>query len=275
MIVIGERVNATRKRIRAALEQKDAKAIQEEIMMQDAAGAHYIDLNAGSGSGGLAQEKEDLCWLIDLALECTSKKLALDAASPQVLKYAAKHLDGRRPWMLNSITGELDEASLAILELACRHRVPLIALAMDKEGIPPDAARRLAICEAIFKEAEKRGLAADLLYFDPLVMPLSTDAVQAMVTLQTIRGIGELFPEARTAMGLTNISHGLKKRFLINGAFLTTAICFGLSAVICDPTSKSVQRAIIMGNLLAGKDKFCRRYSRAVRSGLFEKGEQG
>lgn len=270
MIIIGERVNATRKRIRTAIEQKDAAAIKDEIVIQDTAGADYLDLNAGTGSGDLQQEKDDLCWLIDLALECTDKKLVLDAASPQVLQHAAQHLDGRRPWMLNSITGELGSESLAIIELASRYQVPLIALAMDKGGIPPAADKRLAICEAILGEGEKRGLAAELIYFDPLVIPLSTAGNQALVTFQTIRRIGELFPGAQTTMGLSNISHGLKKRYLINGSFLTTAICCGLSSAICDPTQKSMQRAVIMGNLLAGRDKFCRKYSRAVRTGLFE-----
>ncbi|HAP32315.1 MAG TPA: methyltetrahydrofolate--corrinoid methyltransferase [Firmicutes bacterium] len=270
MIIIGERVNATRKSIRTAIEQKDADTIKDEIAVQDAAGAHYIDLNAGTGSGELQQEKDDLCWLIDLALECTAKKLVLDAASPQVLKYAAEHLDGRRPWMLNSITGELGRESLEIIELASQYQVPLIALAMDRDGIPPEADKRLTICEAILGEAEKRGLAAKLIFFDPLVIPVSTDSNQARVTFQTIFRIGELFPGAQTTMGLSNISHGLKKRSLINAAFLTSAICFGLSSAICDPTQKSMQRAVIMGNLLAGRDKFCRKYSRAVRTGLFE-----
>jgi len=274
MIVIGERVNATRKRIRSAIEQKDSAVIKAEITMQDAAGAHYIDLNAGTGSGDLQQEKDDLCWLIDLALECTGKNLVLDAAAPEILKYAAEYLDNRRPWMLNSITGELDGQSLEIIDLAAQHQVPLIALAMNKDGIPPEADKRLAICEAILNTAVKRGLPEKLIFFDPLVIPISTDTKQALVTLRTIQRINELFPRAGTTLGLSNISHGLKKRFLINGAFLTTAVCFGLASVICDPTPKSIRQSLLMGSLLAGKDRFCRNFSRAVRAGLFKEEER-
>lgn len=274
MIIIGERVNATRKRIRKAIEQKDSDTIKNEITMQDAAGAHYIDLNAGTGSGNIQQEKDDLCWLIDLALECTEKNLVLDAAAPEILKYAAEHLNNQRPWMLNSVTGELDSQALEIIDLAAQHQVPLIALAMDKDGIPPETEKRLAICEAILNVAEKRGLPEKLIFFDPLVIPISTDTKQALVTLKTIQRINELFPQAKTTLGLSNISHGLKKRFRVNGAFLTTAICFGLASVICDPTPKSIRQSLIMGNLLAGKDKFCRNFSRAVRAGLFEEEER-
>ncbi len=274
MIIIGERVNATRKSIRTAIEQKDTVAVKEEINMQDGAGADYIDLNAGTGSGELQQEKDDLCWLIDMALECTEKKLVLDSASSEVLKVAAAHLDDRRPWMLNSITGELTSQSMEIIELASQYQVPLIALAMDKDGIPPGTDKRLAICETIMVEVEKRGLPENLIFFDPLVIPISTDINQALVTFHTIQRVNELFPQAKTTLGLSNISHGLKKRFLINGAFLSTAICFGLSSAICDPTQKSIQQSIVMGNLLAGKDKFCRKFSRAVKKGLFDEEER-
>lgn len=274
MIIIGERVNATRKSIRTAIEQKDTGMIENEIRMQDETGAHYIDLNAGTGSGDLQQEKDDLCWLIDIALECTEKSLVLDAASPEVLKNAAAHLDDRRPWMLNSINGELSSQSIEIIELASRYQVPLIALAMDKDGIPPESERRIAICDAILNETGKRGLPEKLVYFDPLVIPISTDSNQAMVTFQTIYKINEMFPDASTTVGLTNISHGLKKRHLVNKDFLTTAICFGLSSAICDPTQKSIRQAIAMGNMLAGKDKFCRKFSRAIRLGLFDEEER-
>ncbi len=274
MIIIGERVNATRKAIRAAVEQKDVETIKDEITMQDGAGANYIDLNAGTGSGEIQQERDDLCWLIDLALEYTEKNLVLDSASPEILKHAAAHLNNRRPWMLNSINGELSSQSMEIIDLAAEHQVPLIALAMDKDGIPAESEKRLNICEAILNEVEKRGLPEKLIFFDPLVIPISTDTNQALVTFKTIQRINELFPQAKTTMGLSNLSHGLKKRYLINGAFLTTAICFGLSSAICDPTQKSIRQSVVMGNLLAGKDKFCRNFSRAIRRGLFDEEER-
>ncbi|EEG78012.1 dihydropteroate synthase [Dethiobacter alkaliphilus] len=270
MIIIGERVNATRRSIKNAIQQKDADTIKAEITMQDSAGAHYIDLNAGTGSGNVQQEKDDLCWLIDIALECTDKKIVLDSSSAETLKHAVEHLDNRRPWMLNSINGELTAQSIEIIELASQYQVPLIALAMDKDGIPAEAEKRLAACEAILNEVTKRGLKEELVFFDPLVLPVSTDEKQAMVTFKTIQKINELFPQAKTTMGLSNISHGLKKRSLVNGSFLTTAVCFGLHSAICDPTQKSIQQSVVMGNLLAGNDKFCRKFSRAIRQGVFE-----
>ena len=39
MLIVAERINASRKAIRAALEKLDAAAIQQEVRAQDAAGA--------------------------------------------------------------------------------------------------------------------------------------------------------------------------------------------------------------------------------------------
>jgi len=270
MIVIGERVNATRKTIKNAIESKQADVIKKEIELQDQAGADYIDLNAGTGSGMVQQEKEDLCWLIDIALESSEKNIVLDSASAEVLIHAANYLDNRRPWMINSINGEMLPESMEIIELASTYSVPLIALAMDKDGIPPGTEKRVAICETIISEVTSRGVKEEQIYFDPLVIPISTDTSQAMVTFITIQKIMEKFPMAKTTLGLTNISHGFKSRAKVNQAFLTTAICFGLHSAICDPSHKSIQQALVMGTMLAGKDKFCRSFSRAVRKGLFE-----
>ncbi len=270
MIIIGERVNATRKAIKTAIEQKDRDGIISEITLQDKYGADYIDLNAGTGSGTVQQEMDDLCWLVDIALECTEKHLVLDAASPEILSNAAEHLNNRRPWMLNSINGELSQEELGIIELAASYQVPLIALAMDSDGIPPTVEKRLAICETIMQECESRGLGEDKVFFDPLVLPISTDHKQALVTFQTIAKIKERFPKAKTTLGLSNVSHGLKKRALVNGSFLTTAACFGLDSAICDPSRKSIRRAIVTGDLLGGKDRFCRKFSRSLRQGLFD-----
>ncbi len=270
MIIIGERVNATRKMIKSAVEQKNRDVIISEITLQDRYGADFIDLNAGTGSGTVQQEQDDLRWLIDIALACTDKHLVLDAASPEILSSAAEHLENRRPWMLNSINGELSAAELEIIDLAASFQVPLIALAMDSDGIPATVEKRLAICETIMQECGFRGLGEEKVFFDPLVLPISTDHTQAMVTFRTIAKIKERFPKANTTLGLSNVSHGLKKRALVNGSFLTTAACFGLDSAICDPSRKSIRRAIVTGDLLGGRDRFCRKFSRSLRQGLFD-----
>ena len=39
----------------------------------------------------------------------------------------------------------------------------------------------------------------------------------------------------------------------------------GLDAAIVDPTRKEIQRALLVGKALAGRDRHCLRYTRATR----------
>jgi len=46
VLIVGERINATNKRIAQAIQEKDADFIRKEAMAQVEAGADYIDVNA-------------------------------------------------------------------------------------------------------------------------------------------------------------------------------------------------------------------------------------
>lgn len=270
MIIIGERINGTRKPIREAIQNRDGAYIMSEITRQDRAGADYIDLNAGTGSGSTRQEQEDMNWLIDCALESSEKMICLDSANAEVLESAAAHLAGRRSWMLNSIKGGESEVMDSRLTLAADTESPVIALAMDNEGIPRNSEKRLHICLRIAEKAIEAGVKEDALFFDSIVMPVSTDITQGRVTLQTLAGIKRLLPKAKTTMGLSNISHGFQKRGVINSAFLNMAIGYGLDSAICDITETGIKKAILLADMLAGKDRHCRKFTRALRQGTFD-----
>ena len=49
--VIGERINTSRKRVQAAVAARDAGYIIDDVKKQQAAGANYIDVNAGARIG--------------------------------------------------------------------------------------------------------------------------------------------------------------------------------------------------------------------------------
>jgi 5-methyltetrahydrofolate--homocysteine methyltransferase len=269
VILIGEKINASRKSIRMAICDRDAGSIEQVIRAQDEAGADYIDLNAGTGSGDREQEAKDLAWLVDVALDCTEKKLALDSSDSAVLRRTADHLAGRRAWMLNSINGEQDHLD-ELLPAAVEHAVPVIALAMDERGIPGEPSVRVAICERIFEAATAAGVDPEQLFFDPLVLPVSTNVTYGSVMLTTLRTLKERLGQAKTTLGLSNVSHGLPRRPLINQAFLIAALSHGLDSAICDPTDPTIRQAVLLGNLVAGRDRYCRRFTRAVRQGTIE-----
>ena len=82
------------------------------------------------------------------------------------------------------------------------------------------------------------------IYFDPLVLSLSTDQKNALVFLETLRAIKRELPGAKTVSGLSNISFGLPKRKVLNQAFLVLAVGAGMDAAIADPTDKALMAMV-------------------------------
>ncbi|RME33667.1 MAG: methyltetrahydrofolate--corrinoid methyltransferase, partial [Thermoflexia bacterium] len=60
MLIIGEKINGTLKKVGAAVLERDAAFIQDLARRQAEAGADYIDVNAGTPA---TREPEDLVWL--------------------------------------------------------------------------------------------------------------------------------------------------------------------------------------------------------------------
>jgi cobalamin-dependent methionine synthase I len=149
--------------------------------------------------------------------------------------------------------------------MAGDHNIPLVALTMDETGIPMSVEGRMRACERIAMTCQKYGVPLESVFFDPLVLPVSTDIKQGGVTLCTIMEIKRKFPAAKTVMGLSNVSYGLPARGRLNVAFLHMAIFAGLDAAITDPLNKDLMDAVKTAEVLAGKDRHCRRYTRAFR----------
>ena len=72
MLIVAERINASRKTIHEALEARDADFIRQEARAQAEAGADFIDVNAGTFPG---QETELLPWLVNVVQEVTDAPL--------------------------------------------------------------------------------------------------------------------------------------------------------------------------------------------------------
>ncbi len=62
MLIIGERINSSRKSIAAAISSADKAFVRQEAHVQDQAGADYIDVNAGVFLG---EEIEKLKWVVE------------------------------------------------------------------------------------------------------------------------------------------------------------------------------------------------------------------
>jgi len=265
MKIIGEKINGTRKRVAQAIAERDQAYIADLALKQSAAGAAWLDINAGTHP---SQEPDDLIWLIETVQAAVETPLCLDSANPAALKIAVQAV--KQTPMINSISGEAERLT-GILPIVAEHGCPVIALAMDGKKIHESADLRYAVIEKLVEETRRNGVPDSALYIDPLAMTVSTNTRSAMTALEIMRRVRQEIPAAHLTIGLSNISFGLPSRSIVNRYFLSYALMAGLDSAILDPLDRDIQAAILTSELLLGKDAHCLNFIRASRKGLFEK----
>lgn len=265
MLIIGEKINATSKRVAEAIINKDAPFIQGLARQQVEAGAHYVDVNAGTGQG-IEREIADLQWAIDVVQQAADVPLCLDSSDPNALVAAVKHYSGSEA-MINSVNAELERLE-PVGRLAAERGASVIALVMGEGGIPGTVDERVAAGEFIVNQLNLFGVKEEQIYFDPLVLPISVDTTQGMVTLHTIEQLKHRYPSAKTVVGLSNISYGLPQRGIVNRAFLLMAAAAGLDAAILDPTDARMMSMARVSDMLTNNDPACKGFIKAHRKGL-------
>lgn len=264
MLVIGENINATIPKVKDAILSRDEEFIRNLAIRQEEAGAKLIDINVGTGEGTADDEIASMKWAVSIVADAVKMNICIDSDNPVVLE-AGIEAAGDRAGMINSTKGS--EKSLeAIIPIAEKTGLPLIGLAMDDEGIPKTAEERLIIAGRILEAAATRGVPAERIYIDPLVMPVSTDIEQGNVTLETVRLIKEKHPKARCVLAVSNVSFGLPKRSNVNSALISMAAYLGVEAVLINPLHKALRAALLASETLLGRDRHCRKYTRAARN---------
>jgi cobalamin-dependent methionine synthase I len=263
--IIGEKINGTRKKVAQAIQDRDAAFIQDLARKQAEAGADWLDANAGTHP---SREADDLIWLIENIQAVVETPICLDSANPKALEVAIKTV--KKTPMINSISAEPARLE-GVLPLVAANKCPAIALAMDEKGIPKTKDERMAIIRRLVGETRRLGVADDQLYFDPLAMTMSTSSESGLIFFSTIRAIRSEFPDVHITCGLSNISFGLPARSFINRVFLILSMEAGLDSAILDPLDQDIKIAMLATELLLGRDRYCLKYTRAYRAGVFNK----
>ncbi|MGD9212782.1 MAG: dihydropteroate synthase, partial [Desulfobacteraceae bacterium] len=176
MIIIGEKINGTRKAVAKAIRERDAEFIRDLAKNQVDGGSTYLDVNAGTAPD---REPDDMVWLVNTIQEVCELPLCLDSANPAALK-AGLEVVTRLP-MINSVSGEQNRID-GVLPLALEHKTDLILLALDDKGIPETVEGRMEIVRKLVGLAVDGGLKYGQLQIDPLVTAISTGTTNAMLT---------------------------------------------------------------------------------------------
>lgn len=265
MQIIGEKINGTRKQVRQAIADRDAKYIQNLARRQAEAGSTWLDVNAGTHPD---QEPDDLVWLVETVQAVVDTPLSLDSANPQALAAAIKAVN-KTP-MINSISGEPQRLA-EVLPLVAEHGCPVIALAMDDKGIPESSAARVEVIHQVLAATRAAGVPDARVYVDALTMTIGANTQSAVIFCDTILEARAAYPDIHFTAGLSNISFGLPARSYINRAFLTLALAAGLDCAILDPLDQELRATLLAAELVLGRDQHCLRYVRAYRAGVFDK----
>lgn len=258
MLIIGELINCTRKKVAEAAQRRDAEFFQDLARKQVQAGAHMLDVN-----GDLAdQEAGLLTWLVDLIQGAVDIPLCLDSADPKALVQALP-LCKRRP-MINSLSDE--SARWTMLPILKEHRPKVIALCTSGSGVPTGVEDRVATASRLIDRLISEGFSLDDIYVDLCVLPVAAGSHGENI-LAAVTKVRAAYPGVHLSAGVSNVSFGLPVRKLLNETFLVLLMSRGLDAAIVDPCDQQLMMDIMAAEALLGRDERCKGYLRAYREG--------
>lgn len=262
MIIIGENINASRQQMCEAIASKDSGFIQKAVKAQEETGVHYIDVCTATFA---EKESDYLKWMIETVQGVCELPLCIDSPNPKIIGEVISLV--QKPPMINSITLEPSRLD-NLLPLALQYKASVIGLCQSRDQMGKTSAEKVDLAGRLIETVTGAGIDMDALYIDPLVFPVGADQTSACATLEAIEDIMKQFPGVHTICGLTNVSHGLPQRRLVNRTFLVSAITRGLDAVILNPTDAQLMGALRAALMIMGKDLFCKQYITSYRKGL-------
>ncbi len=242
MHIIGENIHIISPKVKEAVANQDKRFFQELAVRQLEAGAWALDLNIGP------QKKaghEILPWLVRTVQEVSDVPLCLDTTNLSAIE-AACPLCKQQP-IINSTSAEEERLEKVPL-VAAKYHTKLIALTMEKSGIPVSAEARVNIAlEKLLPRADELGIPVTDLLVDPLVLTVSgcqefvPECVESVRILQVA---GD--PPPGVNVGLSNVSNAVpaQMRPLINAVYCVMLIGAGLNTMIADPMDQLLSRFI-------------------------------
>jgi len=267
LLLVGDRINATRKSVAEALKEKDRDFIQREARRQAESGADVLDLNCGTG----ANERDLMAWMVDAVSEVTDKPLFLDSSDSSVIEQGLARAKDPTRCVANS-TPFVSERLDSLLPVVKQYKCGVLGLCMDQNGIPSDAEGRVEIAKKLLDAFDREQIPPERVYLDPMTEPVATGAEHGIRTLEAAREIRALAPGIRISVSLSGISFGLPQRRWLNRAFLPALLYAGVDVIMLDPLDRDLMRLVRASQAVLGMDDFCLRYITAYRAGELDSG---
>jgi 5-methyltetrahydrofolate corrinoid/iron sulfur protein methyltransferase len=242
MLIIGECIHIISPKVKVAIQERDAKAIQRLALAQIDKGAQILDLNIGP------QKKsgpEVMTWMVNAVQEVADVSLSFDTTNLSAIETGLKL--AKRQGMINSTSAEPERLE-KVPPVAAQYNAKLIALMMGKGGIPLSAEERVSIAiEHLIPRAMEVGLPTENLYLDPLILTVAGCQEYCPHAIEAVRYVKQAMdPAPLTVAGLSNVSNNVPNegRSLLNRVYLAMLMSVGIDAVIADPLDAELMEVI-------------------------------
>lgn len=243
-IVVGERINPTgKKKLQAELKEGNLDLVRQMAMEQDENGASILDINMGMNGIDEKEMMKQVIYEVSSTVDCP---LCIDSSHVDVIEEALRIYPGRA--LINSISLESEKIE-KLLPIAARYGAMFILLPLSDEGLPKDIEEKKQIIETVYNRAMELGMAHEDIVVDGLVATIGANPEAARECYDTIAYCKDV-RKLPTICGLSNISFGLPERMYVNTAFLTMAICKGLTMAIANPSQELLMNAAFASDML-------------------------
>ncbi len=238
-LIIGERLNASgSKKVRELLNKEDWDGLISVAKQQQKEQAHVLDINVDYvGRDGI----RDMDIVASKIVTNINLPIMLDSTDYQKMESGLKRIGGKS--ILNSTNYEDgSERFLKVLSLCKKYGASVVIGTIDEDGMARTSDRKLAIVSRSYKDAIDYGIKAHDIFYDPLVLPISTgleeDRKNALETIKSIELIRQRYPDVHITLGISNISFGLNPaaRITLNSVFLEECLNVGLDSAIVSPS---------------------------------------
>ncbi len=243
MYTIGENIHIVSSKVKQALADRDGGFFVDLALKQKEAGADAIDLNIGPRK---KDGPEVVDWLVDCMQEAVpGMTLSFDTTNLAAIETGLKRAGSNA--IVNSTSAE-EERLTNVPPLAAEYDAKLIALCLEKSGIPVSADARIGIAmEKLIPRAMEVGIPMDKLYIDPLVLTVSGCQEYVPEGIETVRMLKMLMdPPPMTVVGASNVVNQVPHELqsLIVRVHMVMLMAVGLDAAILDPLDRELMETI-------------------------------
>lgn len=246
LTIIGERINPGFKSTKGYFDARDVSSLQALAVEQESKGARYLNINLGDLA---VSEPDFLEAVLNGVQDVTALPLSIDYPDLAVQKFAFNLYRQAEKPIINSVS----ELRYEMLEALNIRPARVLLMASERSVNGEKTANRTA--EEVHATARRMVerilnsydiLAPDDLFIDVSVCPIAADTEGLIpMAVNAIRLIGAdpYFAGVHMSVGLSNISimipsrtkDGLPLKELLESAFLTNTVPYGLDTVLGTP----------------------------------------